>query len=296
MRKKAVQQVAHSSMMSNSRALPVHNFLRIFGVMGRHGSPFCRYLNVCICHCNLCIDVQCLRTTGLWSILRTQLVQLCWFLYTMQNESIIVKQLIPRVIALAITDQQRAGYTVQYKCDNEAVVAVISSRTSKNLPLMHLLRYLFFWLPLIAEMVLEAKRQLSTLFTSLHKQANDMCRNRLSLFLQKSPQTLQNSPRAFSTAYCSAQLDLSALEMSVQCYFNSILALLTQKAYCSGISSFLKFCTNFHSHLPSAHLYPTQQTLTAPNRPLGHIQQQLDTYRQLTPTSLALMGLLRMEK
>ena len=60
--------------------------------------------------------------------------QLCWLGTPVQDESIMVKELTPVVIASAIWGRQWAGHTVQCKCDNEAVVAVFFSRISKNAP------------------------------------------------------------------------------------------------------------------------------------------------------------------
>ena len=101
----------------------------------------------------------------------------------MQDESIMVKELIPVVIASAIWGRQWIGHTVQCKCDNEAVVAVITSRTSKNVPVMHLLRCLFFF-----EATFNCAIKAMHLPGATNELADDLSRNRLSLFLQKSPQ------------------------------------------------------------------------------------------------------------
>ena len=71
-----------------------------------------------------------------------QWFQLCWSGSDVREETIMVKELIPIVIATA---SFLGGHTVQCKCDNQAVVAVISSRTSKLPMIMHLLRCLFFF-------------------------------------------------------------------------------------------------------------------------------------------------------
>lgn len=109
--------------------------------------------------------------------------QLCWHGTPMQDESIMVKELIPVVIASAIWGRQWIGHTVQCKCDNEAVVAVITSRTSKNVPVMHLLRCLFFF-----EATFNFAIKAMHLPGATNELADDLSRNRLSLFLQKSPQ------------------------------------------------------------------------------------------------------------
>ena len=74
-----------------------------------------------------------------------QWFQLCWSGSDVREETIMVKELIPIVIAAAVWGRLWGGHTVQCKCDNQAVVAVISSRTSKLPMIMHLLRCLFFF-------------------------------------------------------------------------------------------------------------------------------------------------------
>ena len=73
-----------------------------------------------------------------------QWFQLCWAGCSVQEKSIMVKELVPLVIAVAVWGRQWVGHTVQRKCDNASVVAVIASRTSQNPSIMHLLWCLFF--------------------------------------------------------------------------------------------------------------------------------------------------------
>ena len=114
--------------------------------------------------------------------------QLCWSGSSVQEESIMVKELIPIVIAAAVWGKHWTGHTVQCKCDNESVVAVIASRTSKNIAVMHLLRCLFFF-----------EASLNFCITATHlpgaqnELADDLSRNRLSDFLQKAP-SMQPGP------------------------------------------------------------------------------------------------------
>lgn len=114
--------------------------------------------------------------------------QLCWSGSPIQDESIMVKELVPIVIAAAVWGRHRVGDRVQCKCDNESVVAVISSRTSKNPSVMHLLRCLFFF-----------EASFNFCLSAIHipgvqnDLADDLSRNRLSLFLQKAP-ALQSDP------------------------------------------------------------------------------------------------------
>jgi hypothetical protein len=57
---------------------------------------------------------------------------------------IAVKELIPIILAAAVWGPRWRGETVKCLCDNQAVVASVSSRSSQNPNTMHLLRALFF--------------------------------------------------------------------------------------------------------------------------------------------------------
>ena len=59
-------------------------------------------------------------------------------------QTITVKELLPIVIAAAIWGSRWVGKTIRAQCDNAAIVAVLSSRTSKEVEVMHLLRCLAF--------------------------------------------------------------------------------------------------------------------------------------------------------
>lgn len=58
----------------------------------------------------------------------------------MLNLHISVKDLYPILVAVKIFGQKMANHKVLFRCDNEAVVHVINSKTAKNPDLMHLLR------------------------------------------------------------------------------------------------------------------------------------------------------------
>ena len=65
--------------------------------------------------------------------------QLSWQGTPLANASITVKELVPLVVAAALWDRQWSGSTVMCKFDNQAVVAVIRSRTSSDKEIMHML-------------------------------------------------------------------------------------------------------------------------------------------------------------
>ena len=96
---------------------------------------------------------------------------------------ITVKEFMPILITGVLWGHQWAKRRVQYFCDNEAVVAVVGSRSSKHPHLMHLLRCLF---------LVEAHFDLEITCTHLPGRynglADDLSRNRVSAFLSKVPE------------------------------------------------------------------------------------------------------------
>jgi len=70
--------------------------------------------------------------------------QLAWDAAT-QRFQIAIKELIPVLIATVVWGAKWEGLFVLVHCDNEAVVAVINSRCSKDHHLMHMLHTLFFY-------------------------------------------------------------------------------------------------------------------------------------------------------
>ena len=71
-----------------------------------------------------------------------------WFQYpwsiAAQHLDITVKELVPIVIAAAVWGPEWRGLRVTCLCDNQAVVAVMGSRSCRDRHLMHLLRCLFY--------------------------------------------------------------------------------------------------------------------------------------------------------
>ena len=57
---------------------------------------------------------------------------------------ITIKELIPVVLAVAIWGRQWCGKTVQIRCDNAAVVAILNSGDSRDPDALHLRRCLAF--------------------------------------------------------------------------------------------------------------------------------------------------------
>ena len=60
------------------------------------------------------------------------------------DQSILWKELVPIVIACAVWARYRWGHTITVHCDNMGAVTVVNSGYSRESPIMHWLRCLFF--------------------------------------------------------------------------------------------------------------------------------------------------------
>ena len=96
------------------------------------------------------------------------------------TKHIAIKELVPILIGLAVWGSYWSRRHVICYCDNDAVVAVMRSRCSKEPDLMHLLRCLFFF-----------EAHYSCRLTAVHipgvlnDRADDLSRNRLPSFFSK---------------------------------------------------------------------------------------------------------------
>ena len=114
-----------------------------------------------------------------------------WFQYKWSHTTlglhITAKELLPIVFAVAVWGAQWQGKSILCRCDNEAVVAIINTGTSKDCEAMPLMRCLFF---------ITAKHNLLLTAThfpgSINILADALSRNNLQLFLSLSPQALPN--------------------------------------------------------------------------------------------------------
>ena len=93
------------------------------------------------------------------------------------------KEFIPIVIAAALWGKSWSGRVVCCRCDNEAVVAVLNKRTSRDGDLMHLLRCLIFF-----EAQFSFKLVATHIAGSLNTRADDLSRNKLMSFLRVADQ------------------------------------------------------------------------------------------------------------
>ena len=98
------------------------------------------------------------------------------------------KELLPLVVAAAIWGAAWHGSLVQFWSDNQAVVAVLSTRSSRDTQMLHLLRCLFFFQ---AQFQFELKAQ--HVPGRLNAAADALSRNNLELFRSIVPQAPDNS-------------------------------------------------------------------------------------------------------
>ena len=113
--------------------------------------------------------------------------QTAWFQIRWDSRScdlpIMVKELIPIVLACATWGHRWSDHQVRCHCDNQAVVACLRSRTSKQKGVMHLLRSLVF-----VEAHFHFHLHPLYITTSANHLADDLSRDHLPSFLLKVPQ------------------------------------------------------------------------------------------------------------
>ena len=100
-----------------------------------------------------------------------------------QPINIAVKELFPVVVAAAVWGRLWGGLCVHFHSDNQAVVAALNSRTTRDPQLMHLLRCLFFF-----EAHFRFEHQAHHLPGKMNKLADALSRDRVSNFRSLSPQ------------------------------------------------------------------------------------------------------------
>ena len=101
---------------------------------------------------------------------------------TLSQKSIAAKELIPIVVACAVWGLTWEGQVVRCRSDNQAVVAVIQTRYSRDDDLMHLLRSLFFF-----EAVFGCQIIVTYIPGAHNSLADDLSRDKLCSFVSKVP-------------------------------------------------------------------------------------------------------------
>ena len=88
-------------------------------------------------------DIRRLRILGVWAYKQERWFQLQWPA-SMMDCHISIKEMMPIVMAAATWGELWSNKSVQFQSDNAAVVALLNSGSSKDEPLMHLMRCLCF--------------------------------------------------------------------------------------------------------------------------------------------------------
>ena len=160
--------------------------------------------------------------------------------------SITIKELLPIMVAAVVWGTRWRAQKVLCHCDNQAVVAVLNSRSSKQPQLMHMLRCLFF-----VEASYGFELSASYIPTKANDQADDLSRNNLSSFLSKVP-ALKGSQVKIPTQLLetlvdtSGGLDVTNLDTLLQGYFRNGLAPSTHRSYDCALRRFNSFCVQYN--------------------------------------------------
>ena len=158
---------------------------------------------------------------------------------------ITVKELLPIVLACAVWGPVWGSHQVVCRCDNQAVVASLRSRTSRESHIMHMLRTLAF---------IEARHTFCLMpqytDTKANHLADDLSREHAFFHSYRGPPSRRtaNISAAASTGLTpgpNPRLGLSSLAPSVQHYFQEGLAPSTRRSYDSAMKKFSTFCDRF---------------------------------------------------
>ena len=136
------------------------------------------------------------------------------------------------------------------RCDNMAVVAVLSHCYSKDYVLMQLMRCLFF-----IEAVNSFQIQGQHIPGSLNSLADNLPKNKSDKFYSKMPCHAPHASKASSISTTvapspSGRLDISTLDATVQFYCSKGEASSTHRTYQSALRRFLAFRDTFSILIP----------------------------------------------
>ena len=132
-------------------------------------------------HSQLTSDASGKWGCGSWS--GTSWFQLKWDSIS-QDFTICVKELIPIVVATVIWGERWRGRRVLCRCDNQAVVAALNSRSCRENHIMHMLRCLFFF-----EAQFDSDLHAVYISSQDNYRADALSRDNVSVFYSKMPQT-----------------------------------------------------------------------------------------------------------
>ena len=131
----------------------------------------------------------------------------CWFQLQWPQEwvpvNIAVKELLPIVMGAALWGQSWEGSQVLFRSDNQAVVSALSTRSTRDPHMAHLLRCLFFF-----EAHFRFEHRAQHIAGKLNLAADALSRNRLSDYFCLCPQAPQ-SPTPVPSSLKELMMDKS---------------------------------------------------------------------------------------
>ena len=139
------------------------------------------------------------------------------------------------MIAVALWGHSWRGSCITCYCDNQMVVAVMKSRSSRDKHLMHLLRCLFFY-----EACGQFKLRCSHIPGSDNGRADDLSRDNLSAFFLKVP-TANKSAAAFPVR--KASMLLCGVSGETRAYQTIKTYTSAMRATCTSASVFWIYAT-----------------------------------------------------
>ena len=187
-----------------------------------------------------CIQTDASGAWGCGGIFKQHWFQLSWST-EWSTIGIMAKELVSIVISCAIWGPLLAGHRVLCQCDNQSLVISINKGYSRDPLVMHLLRYLWFFV-----VVYDIKVCAEHIAGVSNCAADMLSRNYLTEFFVVPPgvpSTMRN-PATTQGNYITkrARLDLPHLQVALQEYFANGAARSTWRTYAVGQRRYLSFC------------------------------------------------------
>ena len=148
------------------------------------------FLSVCVpCSPSTSFESDASGSWGAGAVWQQHWFQLPWESRQEKLQNIATLELVPIVISAAVWGKHWQGQTVRCRCDNQAVVHALTSRSCRDPNLMHLLRTLFFF-----EAHFHFSLQADHIPGTDNSLADDLSRGNLHSFLQRCPIIPNKSP------------------------------------------------------------------------------------------------------
>ena len=179
---------------------------------------------------DFCIQTDASGSWGCGAYLHGRWFQFPWD-ETWQYAGIMVKELLPIIISIAIWGPSLSGHKVLYQCDNSNVVAAIRKGSARDTIVMHLLRSLwFFTAHYDVDLVCEHITGMA------NTTADHLSRNNNSLFFSTEYRCLiAANPTATNHQHPRSRLDISTLQSAIHFYHQHSLTAFTHKLYSTNI-------------------------------------------------------------